>query len=59
MIVKCLTCGAEYEMPDIGKKVVMNDCPTCREAKDMVDEFLKDLGLNRSSNQSTIEEKEK
>ena len=57
MIVECKACGSKYEMPDIGKKVVMNDCPTCREAKDMVDEFLKELGLNRSSNQTAKEKK--
>jgi hypothetical protein len=30
-IVKCKKCGTEYEMPDIGQDVIMEDCPVCQE----------------------------
>jgi len=29
-IVKCKRCGTEYKMPDLGVKVVMEDCPVCK-----------------------------
>jgi len=41
ILVKCRKCGTEYEMPDVGVKVTMDDCPTCKE----IEASLKKLGL--------------
>ena len=51
MIIKCQECGSEYTAPDIFGGVVptMKDCPVCKEAKRMVDEFLKSSGLGENS----------
>jgi hypothetical protein len=40
-IVKCKRCGTEYEMPDIGVDVVMEDCPVCKE----LDAMMKKAGF--------------
>lgn len=53
MIIKCRTCGSEYEMPDIGVKPIMEDCPVCKKAKKAVDEVLKEIhGILPKSNGS-------
>jgi hypothetical protein len=31
IIVKCIRCGTEYEMPDIDVQPVMQNCPICRD----------------------------
>jgi len=44
MIVKCKRCGTPYEMPDIvadGTKVIMKECPVCRD----LDKKMKEMGL--------------
>ena len=41
--VTCQTCGSQYEMPDIGVKPIMKDCPACIEADRMAKEVLGDL----------------
>jgi phage FluMu protein Com len=39
--VKCQKCGTEYDMPNIGQEVIMEECPVCKE----LDATMKKLGL--------------
>ena len=43
IIVKCKKCGAEYEMPDIGVKPIMEDCPVCKDLDKTMKKLLGDL----------------
>ena len=43
IIVKCERCGTEYEMPDIGIKPIMKDCPICKQVDKMAKDVLGDL----------------
>ena len=43
IIVKCEYCGTEYEMPDIGVKPIMKDCPVCKKLDAQMRETLGDL----------------
>jgi len=43
IIVTCQSCGSQYEMPDIGVKPIMKDCPTCKGLDKTMKELLGDL----------------
>ena len=49
IIVKCEYCGTEYEMPNIGVKPIMKDCPVCRELDEKMSELLGDLYVKPKS----------
>lgn len=39
MKVKCKRCGTEYDMPDIGVPVTMEDCPVCQDIVEIVEKL--------------------
>ena len=43
VIVKCEYCGTKYEMPNIGIKPIMKECPVCKELDVKMRELLGDL----------------
>ena len=45
MIVTCEGCGSQYEMPDIGVKPIMKDCPVCKQLKEAIDKINREIGL--------------
>ena len=45
MIVACEKCGSEYEMPDIGVKPVMKDCPVCKKIDEAIAKINREIGL--------------
>ena len=42
-IVKCKRCGTEYEMPDIGVEVTMEDCSVCKDLDKKMKEMFRGI----------------
>jgi len=41
--VKCIRCETEYEMPNIGVRPTMQNCPVCRDIDRQMQNILGDL----------------
>jgi len=45
IVVRCETCETEYEMPDMGRRIIMEDCPICRDAEKSIKNILKEMEM--------------